>query len=134
MCIDPMIFFVEELLRHVATEMEIFHYQERAHEGLGNKIIRPEFGEQMTDGEVERRYRLGGRSSFNRMGYGGGKTNMDRRDGNNLVLVRGLSSTRRVAQNSPTIVDRKETLTPSCLSCSSMLVPLAKARSVIFKN
>ena len=55
----------------------------------------------------------------------------DRQDGNDLVLVRDLSSTRRVAQNSPTIVDRKETCT---LSCSSMLVPLAKARSVISKN
>ena len=55
----------------------------------------------------------------------------DRQDGNYLVLVRDLSSTRRVAQDSPTIVDRKETCTPSC---SSMLVPLAKARSVILKN
>ena len=58
----------------------------------------------------------------------------DRQDGNYLVLVRDLSSTKRVAQNLPTIVDRKETFTPSCLSCSSMFVPLAKARSVISKN
>jgi hypothetical protein len=58
----------------------------------------------------------------------------DRQDGNYLVLVRDLSSTNRVAQNSPTIVDWKETCTPSCLSCSSMLVPLAKARSVISKK
>ena len=53
-----------------------------------------------------------GRSSLNRKGYGGGKTNMDeqdRQDGNYLVLVREFSSTRRVTQNSPTIVDRKET-------------------------
>jgi hypothetical protein len=58
----------------------------------------------------------------------------DRQDGNYLVLVRDLSSTKRFAQNSPTIADRKETCTPSCLFCSSMLVPLAKARSVISKN
>ena len=80
--------------------MEIFHNQERAHEGLGNKIFRPEFSELTTDGEVERRSRLGGRSSLNRKGYGGGKTNMDeqdRQDGNYLVLGRDLSSTRRVA-------------------------------------
>jgi len=58
----------------------------------------------------------------------------DRQDGNYLVPGKDLSSTRRVAQNSTTIVDRKETCTPSCLSCSSMLVPLPKARSVISKN
>ena len=58
----------------------------------------------------------------------------DRQDGNYLVLVRDLSSNKIFAQNSPTIVDRKETCTPSCLSCSSMLVPLPTARSVISKN
>jgi hypothetical protein len=58
----------------------------------------------------------------------------DRQDGNYLVLLRDLSSTRRFALNSPTIVDRKETCTRSCLSCSSLLVPLPKARSVISKN
>jgi len=51
----------------------------------------------------------------------------DRQDGSYLVLGRDLSSTRRVAQNLPTIVDWKETCTPSCLSCSSMLVSLPKA-------
>jgi hypothetical protein len=58
----------------------------------------------------------------------------DRQDGNYLVLGRDLSSTKRLAQNSPTIVNLKETYTPSCLSCSSMLVPLAKVRPVISKN
>jgi hypothetical protein len=58
----------------------------------------------------------------------------DRQDGNYLVLVWGLSSTRRVALNSPTIIDWKETCTPSCLSCSSMLAPLVKPRSDISKN
>ena len=33
----------------------------------------------------------------------------DRQDRNYLVLVRDLSSTRSVALNSPTIIDRKET-------------------------
>jgi len=55
----------------------------------------------------------------------------DRQDGNYLFLVRDLTSTRRVAQNSPTVVDSNETCTPSCLS---MLAPLAKARSVNPKN
>jgi hypothetical protein len=55
----------------------------------------------------------------------------DRQNGTYLVLVRDLSSTKRVVRNSPTIVDWKETCTPFCLSCSSMLDPLAKARSVI---
>ena len=48
----------------------------------------------------------------------------DRQDGNVLVLVRGLSSTMRVAQKLPAIVFLKETHVPSC---SSMLVPLSKA-------
>ena len=47
----------------------------------------------------------------------------DRQDGNVLVLVRGLSSTMRVAQKLPAIVFLKETHVPSC---SSMLVPLAR--------
>jgi len=78
-----------------------------------------------------------GSSSLNGKRFSGEKTNMDeqdRQDGNYLVFVRDLPSTRRVAQSSPTIVDRKETFTPSYLSCSSMLVPLPKARSVISKN
>jgi len=54
----------------------------------------------------------------------------DRQDGNHLVLGRDLSSIRRLAQNSPTIVDSKEMCTPSCLSCSSMLVPLPRANAV----
>ena len=33
----------------------------------------------------------------------------DSQDGNYLVLVRDLSSTKRFAQNSQTIIDRKET-------------------------
>jgi len=52
----------------------------------------------------------------------------DRQDGNYLVLVWDLFSTRRVTQNSPTNVDWKETCISSCLS---MLMPLAKARSVV---
>jgi hypothetical protein len=84
-------------------------------------------------GYSERRRSLR-RSSLNRKRNGGGKTNMDEQDRNYLVLERDLSSTRSVAQDSPTIVDRKETCTPSCLSCSSMLVPLPKARSVISKK
>jgi hypothetical protein len=58
-----------ELLRSeffytTATEMEIYYNQERAHQGLGNKIIRPEFSEITTVGEVERRSRLGGLMNY----------------------------------------------------------------------
>jgi len=60
MCIDRMIFFGEESLRHAVAEMEIYYNQERAQQWLGNKIIRPEFSELTTDGEGEHRSRLGG--------------------------------------------------------------------------
>jgi hypothetical protein len=46
------------------------------------------------------------------LGRGTNMDEQDRQDGNYLVLVRDLSSTRGVAQNLPTIVDRKEKCTP----------------------
>jgi putative transposase len=64
MCIDRMIFFGEESLRYAVNELETYYNQERAHQGLGNKIIRPELGEPTVSGEVERRSRLGGLMNF----------------------------------------------------------------------
>ena len=64
LCINRMIFFGEGSLRRALTEVEIFYNQERPHQGIGNKIIRPEFSEITTDGEVERRSRLGGLMNY----------------------------------------------------------------------
>ena len=64
LCINRMIFFGEGSLRRALTEVEIFYNQERPHQGIGNKIVRPEFSELTTDGEVERRSRLGGLMNY----------------------------------------------------------------------
>jgi putative transposase len=64
LCINRMIFFGEGSLRRALSEVEIFYNQERPHQGIGNKIIRPEFSELTTDGEVERRSRLGGLMNY----------------------------------------------------------------------
>ncbi|MDA7645373.1 transposase, partial [bacterium] len=64
LCINLMIFFGEGSLRRALTEVEIFYNQERPNQGIGNKIIRPEFCELTTDGEVERRSRRGGLMNY----------------------------------------------------------------------
>jgi putative transposase len=64
LCINRMIFFGEGSLRGALSEVEIFYNQERPHQGIGNKIIRPDFSELTTDGEVERRSRLGGLMNY----------------------------------------------------------------------
>jgi putative transposase len=59
-CLDRLILIGEASL-HRATTQSIVHYnQERNHQGLGNKIIRPEFGEFPTEGAIRCRQRLGG--------------------------------------------------------------------------
>jgi len=60
MCVDRMIFFGEKSLKHAMSEVEIFYNQERPHQGLENKIIKPDFDEPMVEGDIECRSRLGG--------------------------------------------------------------------------
>jgi putative transposase len=60
MCVDRMIFFGEKSLKHAMSEVEIFYNQERPHQGLENKIIKPDFDEPMEEGDIECRSRLGG--------------------------------------------------------------------------
>jgi hypothetical protein len=38
----------------------VHYHQERNHQGLGNKLIRPEFSPLPTDGSIRRRKRFGG--------------------------------------------------------------------------
>ena len=48
-----------------AVEQFLLHYRaERNHQGLGNKIIRPEFSEFPRVGEIHCRERLGGMLQF----------------------------------------------------------------------
>jgi putative transposase len=49
MCVDRMIFLGEKSLKHAMSEVEIFYNQERPHQGLENKIIKPDFDEPMLE-------------------------------------------------------------------------------------
>jgi putative transposase len=60
MCVDRMIFFGEKSLRHAMSEVEIFYNHERPHQGLENKIIKPDFDEPKLEGDIECRSRLDG--------------------------------------------------------------------------
>jgi putative transposase len=60
MCVDRMIFFGEESLRKAMSEVEIFYNTERLHQGLENKLIKPEFEGIRTEGVIDCRSRLGG--------------------------------------------------------------------------
>ena len=59
-CLDRMILIGEGSLRRAISEFVQHYHSERNHQGLGNKIIRPEFPEFPRAGEVLCRERLGG--------------------------------------------------------------------------
>jgi transposase InsO family protein len=51
-CLDGMVLVGESRLRRATSEF-VFHYHaERNHQGLGNKIIRPEFAEFPNEGAL----------------------------------------------------------------------------------
>ena len=59
-CLDHLILFSQSALR-TAIEQYVTHFhQERPHQGLGNKIIEPEFDNPNRAGKVQCRKRLGG--------------------------------------------------------------------------
>ena len=59
-CLSQMVLIGEASL-HRAIEQFLFHYHgERNHQGLGNNIIKPEFAEFPSEGEIVCRKRLGG--------------------------------------------------------------------------
>ena len=59
-CLDRMILIGEGSLRHTIGEFVLHYHGEKNHQGLGNKIIRPEFTAFPSAGEVHCRERLGG--------------------------------------------------------------------------
>jgi putative transposase len=59
-CLDRMILMGEGSLRRAVSEFVMHYHRERNHQGLGNKIIRPEFPEVPSSGKVRCRERLGG--------------------------------------------------------------------------
>ena len=62
-CLDQMILFSEESLRHVVSEYVEHYHWERNHQGLESRIIQPQFRDSGA-GEVKRRERLGGLLNF----------------------------------------------------------------------
>lgn len=59
-CLDNMILFGESSLREAVSQFAEHYHRERNHQGLENKIIRPEFVEFPANGSVPRRQKLGG--------------------------------------------------------------------------
>lgn len=59
-CVERMIFFGEAALRRAVTEFALHYHSERNHQGLENKIIRPEFRDFPDVGNIRSRQRLGG--------------------------------------------------------------------------
>jgi len=59
-CFDRMILLGESSLRRAASQFGLHYHAERNHQGLENKIIRPEFPAFPDEGEVVCRKRLGG--------------------------------------------------------------------------
>jgi putative transposase len=59
-CLDQMILIGESSLRRALSEFDLHYHAEPNHQGLENKIIRPEFAEFPSKGAVHCRERLGG--------------------------------------------------------------------------
>ncbi len=59
-CLDRLVLFGESSLRRATSEFVVHYHEERNHQGLGNKIIRPEFAEFPTHESINCRSRLGG--------------------------------------------------------------------------
>ena len=59
-CLERMVLIGESSLHRATTEFVLHYHVERNHQGLGNKIIRPEFAEFPNEGPINSRKRLGG--------------------------------------------------------------------------
>jgi transposase InsO family protein len=63
-CLDRLVLFGEQSLRHVVTEYVEHYHRERNHQGIGNIIPFPDARQSSTRQKVERSERLGGLLSF----------------------------------------------------------------------
>jgi len=59
-----MIFFGETSLRTAVQDFVEHYHSERNHQGLENRIIRPEAGHLGATGAIQRRQRLGGMLNY----------------------------------------------------------------------
>jgi len=63
-CLDRIIFFGEQMLRHAVTEFAIHYHRERPHQGLGNRLIESGDDAVQDIGEIVCHERLGGLLKF----------------------------------------------------------------------
>jgi transposase InsO family protein len=63
-CLDRMILFSEAQIRRAVLEYVTHYHEERPHQGLENRLITASTTAANTDGEVQRRARLGGLLSY----------------------------------------------------------------------
>jgi putative transposase len=57
-CLDCLILFGEESLRTAVSQFVTHYHRERPHQGLGNRLLRPELSHLGKTGAVQRRERL----------------------------------------------------------------------------
>jgi transposase InsO family protein len=63
-CLDHLVFFGESSLRRAVSEFLLHYHGERNHQGLENKIIRPEFPAFPKSGKIKCRERRGGQLRY----------------------------------------------------------------------
>src|SRR5262249_42435271 len=63
-CLDRMILFGEQSLRNAIQDFSAHYHFERNHQGLGNRIIKPNQVIGQPTGKIRRRQRLGGLLSY----------------------------------------------------------------------
>lgn len=59
-CLDRMVLIGEPTPHRATTQFVVHYHQERNHQGLNNKLIRPEFNPLPSTGLIRCRKRLGG--------------------------------------------------------------------------
>jgi transposase InsO family protein len=63
-CLGRMIFLGQASLRRAISEFVAHYHTERNHQGLGNRLIRPQPQEAANHGAIARRQRLGGMLNY----------------------------------------------------------------------
>ena len=63
-CLSKVIFFGEGMLHRALREFVAHYHEERNHQGVGNRLLRPRAADLGGDGPVVRRERLGGMLSY----------------------------------------------------------------------
>ena len=63
-CLERMVLIGESSLHRATSQFVLHYHQERNHQGLDNKIIRPEFSPLPSTGPIRCRKRLGGMLNY----------------------------------------------------------------------